>query len=132
MTLAIPTHRDPVARTALVACALALAWLAITGAMPPARAQEQPQVVIVVATPTLPVSQPTLALIISAPTAAIPTAMPPQPTEVPPVVIVEAPPAPVLMAPTEPPAPEQPHIGERGSDKAGPGTAAARPVMPEK
>lgn len=30
MTLSIPQHRDPVARAALVACALALCWLAIT------------------------------------------------------------------------------------------------------
>lgn len=71
-SLAIPQHRDPVARAALVACAFALIWLTITSALPQASAQEQPQqqVVIVVATPTLPASLPEAAPGLAAATAA--------------------------------------------------------------
>lgn len=75
MQLAIPQHRDPVARAALVACALALVWLAISSALPPAQA-EQPQTIILVATPTLPASQPTAAAPVPAPGIAAATAVP--------------------------------------------------------
>lgn len=126
MTLSIPQHRDPVARAALVACALALAWLAVTSALPAATAKEQPQVVILVATPTLPSA--TLAPLLSAPTAQVPTEAPPQPTEA--HVVVEAPPVVVVEpAPTEPPASEAKPVGERGSDKAGPGERKGPPVV---
>jgi|SRR6187549_239403 len=122
MTLTIPTHRDPVARAALVACALALAWLAITSALPQASAKEQPTVVIVVATPTLAPALPTEAPVVVAPVLAAPTAIPPTPrplpTEAPPVIVVA--PAPVQ---------EQPAVGERASDKAGPGEHKAPPVV---
>jgi len=69
-TLTIPTHRDPVARAALLACAFALVWLAISSALPAASAEEEPQVVIVVATPTLPASLPNAAPMAAAATAA--------------------------------------------------------------
>lgn len=55
-TLTIPQYKDPVARAALIGCALALVYLAVVGAMPPAVAREQPtpQTIILVATPTPP------------------------------------------------------------------------------
>lgn len=115
MTLSIPQHRDPVARFALVACALALVWLAITSAMPPAQAQEQPQTIILIATPTaLPL---TAVPAVAPPPAAAPTAVPPTP--VPPTPIVVVAPAPVQE--------EAPH--ERPSDKAGPGQKIGPPVV---
>jgi len=119
MTLSIPTHRDPVARAALVASALALAWLAITSTLPPAQAREQPQVVIVVATPTLAPALPTEAPAVVAPALAAPTAIPPTPRPFP----TEAP----AVAPA--PAQEAPAVGERASDKAGPGGHKAPPVV---
>lgn len=123
MTLSIPQHRDPVARAALVACAFALVWLAISSALPQASAEEQPTVVIVVATPTLAPALPTEAPAVAAPALAAATAIPPTfapalPTEAPPAVVVA--PAPVQ---------EQPAVGERVSDKAGPGEHKAPPVV---
>lgn len=127
MTLSIPQHRDPVARAALVACAVALIWAAISSALPPAQAADQPRVVVLVATPTLPAVAPTLAPLLSAPTAQVPTAPPLQPTETP-AVVETTPMVVVEPAPTEPPAPEVKPVGERGSDKAGPGERQA-PVV---
>lgn len=120
MTLSIPQHRDPVARAALIACALALAWLAITSALPQASAQEQPQptVVVLIATPTLAPLIPTEAPAVAAPALAAPTAIPPmpQPTEAPPAVVA----APVQEAPA---------VGERASDKVGPAERKVPPVV---
>lgn len=121
-TLTIPQHRDPVARAALIACAMALCWLAITSALPPVQAQEQlqPTVVILVATPTPP-ALPTEVPAVAAPALAAATAIPPTfapgpfPTEAPAVVV-----APVQEAPA---------VGERVSDKAGPGEHKAPPVV---
>jgi hypothetical protein len=119
-TLSIPQHRDPVARAALIACALALVWLAITGAMPPAQAQEQPtpQTIILIATPTLPAPLlPTEAPVLAqmpvvqeaAPTAPVESA----PVQAPPIVVI------TVVAPTatsEPPteAPPTPGPGDPG------------------
>ncbi len=128
MTLAIPQHRDPVARGALLTCAFVLVWLAISSAMPAASAKEEPQVVIVVATPTLPASAASAAPMAAAATAAPQTHLPPRPTEAP-AAAVEAPPASVLVDATEPPALEQSHVGERGSDKAPPSEDKAPPVV---
>lgn len=121
-TLTIPQHRDPVARVALAACALALVWLAITSALPAASAQEQPRFVVVVATPTLPVLIPTEAPVVAPAVSA--------PTVVPTFVPTEAPPAPapaVVVAPA--PVQEAPVIGERTSDKAGPGERSKAPPV---
>lgn len=109
-TLTIPQHRDPVARAALIACALALTWLAITSALPPVQAQEQPETIILVATPTF-------APALAAATAIPPTFAPrPFPTEAPAVVAT-------------PVQEEAPAVGERASDKAGPGAHKAPPVV---
>lgn len=122
-TLTIPQHRDPVARAALVACALALCWLAITSALPPVQAQEQPETIILVATPTPP-ALPTEAPVVAVPALAAATAIPP--TFVPRPFPTEAPPAVVVAVPAQ----EAPHVGERPSlDKAGPGERKAPPVV---
>ena len=101
----------------LIACALALCWLAVTSALPAASAKEQPQVVIVVATPTLAPAPPTEAPAVAAPALSAPTAVPPTPrpwpTEAPAALVQE----------------EAPAVGERVSDKAGPGEHKAPPVV---
>lgn len=116
--LAIPQHRDPVARAALIGCALALVWLAISSAMPPAVAQEQPTPIILVATPTLPppVARPMLAAATPPPR---PTATPEPPLAAP--VVVAAPPA---VAPAAPQS-----VGEKPSTKPGPGQRVKLPVV---
>lgn len=123
MTLTIPQHRDPVARAALIACALALCWLAITSALPAASAKEEPQVLVVVATPTLAPPMPTEAPAVVAPALAAPTAIPPTPQPFP----TEAPPA--VVAVPAPVQEEAPAVGERASDKAGPRDRKAAPVI---
>jgi eukaryotic-like serine/threonine-protein kinase len=136
-TLSIPHHRDPVARVVLMAIVLAPVWLGLTSLMSPATAREQTEPVMIVVTPTLPATAPTVAPaapMLAAPTAAVTVAVPPRPTVAPaptevPAIALPAP----LVAPTEPPAPQAPHIGERASDKAPPGPRLGPPnVMPER
>jgi hypothetical protein len=135
--LSIPHHRDPVARAVLVAIVLVPAWLGVTSAIPPTTAREQAEPVIIVVTPTLPITMPTLAPaapMLAAPTANLPITVPAHPTAAPAPTELSVIPLPApLVAPTEPPAPQAPHVGKRQSDKAPPGTRLGPPnVMPER
>jgi hypothetical protein len=72
LTLTIPPHRDPIARLALLASIAVVLYTAFTSATAPAQAQSDPPPVILIATPTLPIWQPTEApaLTLAAPTPA--------------------------------------------------------------
>jgi hypothetical protein len=104
-TLNLPAQRDPVARLALLAIAVAAVWLAsVMPSAPPVQARAvlaTPQPIIVIATPTLGLPEPTAApVVLAQPTEAPPTVEPA--TAEPEIVYVEVTPVPTEAPPPEP------------------------------